>query len=211
MITRSNISTISYNTDEFLTFKLNDMINNHCIEFWAFINHIPEEDERKSHKHLFIIPSGTVDTFALSDILEEIDFTNPSMPPLGTIFWKHSKFVDWYLYALHDIDYLASKGESRMYHYNKSEFVVSEYDYFNELIHSCDFSQYTRHKKLREAVQSDVSFRDLFANGFIPVQQIGQYSLAYNLLKYGDMYYDKTDRNGRSVHEIPVNTVEEVL
>ena len=189
MITRSNISTISYNTDDFLTFKLNDMIKNHCIEFWAFINHIPEEDERKAHKHLFIIPSGTVDTFALSDILEEIDFTNPTMPPLGTIFWKHSKFVDWYLYALHDIDYLASKGESRMYHYNKSEFVVSEYDYFNELIHSCDFSQYTKHKKLREAVQSDISFRDLFANGFIPVQQIGQYNLAYNLLKYGDVYY----------------------
>lgn len=211
MITRSNISTISYNTDDFLILKLNDMIKNHCIEFWAFINHIPEEDEKKSHKHLFIIPSGTVDTFALSDILEEIDFTNPAMPLLGTIFWKHSKFVDWYLYALHDIDYLASKGESRKYHYDKSEFIVSESDYFNELIHSCDFSQYTKHKKLREAVQSDVSFRDLFANGFIPVQQIGQYSLAYNLLKYGDMYYDKTDRNGRSGHEIPVNTVEEVL
>lgn len=211
MITRSNISTISYNTDDYLIFKLNDMIKNHCIEFWAFINHIPEEDERKPHKHLFIIPSGTVDTFALSDILEEIDFTNPTMPPLGTIFWKHSKFVDWYLYALHDIDYLASKGESRKYHYDKSEFIVSECDYFNELIHSCDFSQYTKHKKLREAVQSDISFRDLFANGFIPVQQIGQYSLAYNLLKYGDMYYDKTDRNGRFGHEMPVSTVEEVL
>ncbi len=211
MITRSNISTISYNTDDFLIFKLNDMIKNHCIEFWAFINHIPEEDEMKQHKHLFIIPSGTVDTFALSDVLEEIDFTNPSMSPLGTIFWKHSKFVDWYLYSLHDVDYLASKGESRKYHYDKSEFFVSESDYFNELIHSCDFSQYTKHKKLREAVQSDVSFRDLFANGFIPVQQIGQYSLAYNLLKYGDMYYDKTDRNGRSGHEIPVNTVVEVL
>ena len=211
MITRSNISTISYNTDDFLIFKLNDMIKNHCIEFWAFINHIPEEDERKAHKHLFIIPSGTVDTFALSDILEEIDFTKPTMPPLGTIFWKHSKFVDWYQYSLHDIDYLASKGESRKYHYDKSEFIVSDSDYFNELIHSCDFSQYMKHKKLREAVQSDVSFRDLFANGFIPVQQIGQYNLAYNLLKYGDMYYDKTDRNGRSGHEIPVNTVEEVL
>lgn len=210
MITRSNISTISYNTDDFLIFKLNDMIKNHCIEFWSFINHIPEEDERKAHKHLFIIPSGTVDTFALSDILEEIDFTNPSMPPLGTIFWKHSKFVDWYLYSLHDIDYLASKGESRKYHYDKSEFIVSDSDYFNELIHSCDFSQYTKHKKLREAVQSDISFRDLFANGFIPVQQIGQYSLAYNLLKYGDMYYDKTDRNGRAGHEIPINTIEEV-
>ena len=210
MITRSNISTISYNTDDFLIFKLNDMIKNHCIEFWSFINHIPEEDERKAHKHLFIIPSGTVDTFALSDILEEIDFTNPSMPPLGTIFWKHSKFVDWYLYALHDIDYLASKGESRKYHYDKSEFIVSDSDYFNELIHSCDFSQYTKHKKLREAVQSDISFRDLFANGFIPVQQIGQYSLAYNLLKYGDMYYDKIDRNGRAGHEIPINTIDEV-
>ncbi len=210
MITRTNISTISYNTDDFLTFKLNELIKNHSIEFWSFINHIPEEDETKAHKHLFIIPAGTVDTFELSDFLKEIDVFNPLLPPLGTIFWKHSKFVDWYLYALHDIDYLASKGESRMYHYSKSEFVVSEYDYFNELIHSCDFSQYTKHKKLREAVQTDVSFRDLFANGFIPVQQIGQYSMAYNLLKYGDMNYDKTERNGRDGHEILVNTIEEV-
>lgn len=210
MITRTNVSTISYNTDEFLTFMLNELIKNHSIEFWSFINHIPEEDETKAHKHLFIIPAGSIDTFVLSDFLKEIDVVNPLLPPLGTIFWKHSKFVDWYLYALHDIDYLASKGESRMYHYTKSEFVVSDSDYFNELIHSCDFSQYTKHKKLREAVQSEVSFRDLFANGFIPVQQIGQYSLAYNLLKYGDMYYDKTDRNGRLGHEIPVNTIEEV-
>lgn len=210
MITRTNVSTISYNTDEFLIFKLNELIKNHSIEFWTFINHIPEEDETKPHKHLFIIPSGSVDTFELSDFLKEIDVANPLLPPLGTIFWKHSKFVDWYLYSLHDIDYLASKCESRLYHYSKSEFVVSDYDYFNELIHSCDFSQYTKHKKLREAVLSDVSFRDLFANGFIPVQQIGQYNLAYNLLKYGDMFYDKTDRNGRLGHEIPINTVEEV-
>lgn len=210
MITRTNISTISYNTDDFLIFKLNELIKNHSIEFWSFINHIPEEDETKAHKHLFIIPAGSIDTFELSDFLKEVDVVNPLLPPLGTIFWKHSKFVDWYLYSLHDIDYLASKGESRMYHYIKSEFVVSDSDYFNELIHSCDFSQYTKHKKLREAVQSDVSFRDLFANGFIPVQQIGQYSLAYNLLKYGDMYYDKTDRNGRDGHEISVNTIEEV-
>lgn len=211
MITRTNVSTISYNTDDFLIFKLNELIKNHSIEFWSFINHLPEEDEKKSHKHLFIIPAVSIDTFELSDFLKEIDVVNPLLPPLGTIFWKHSKFVDWYLYALHDIDYLASKGESRMYHYTKSEFVVSDSDYFNELIHSCDFSQYTKHKKLREAVQSDVSFRDLFANGFIPVQQIGQYNLAYNLLKYGDMYYDKTDRNGCLGHEVPVNTVEEVL
>lgn len=211
MITRSNVSTISYNTDDFLIYKLNELIKNQSIEFWAFINHIPEEDETKAHKHLFLIPSGTINTFDLTDFLRELDIENPMLPPLGTIFWKHSKFVDWYLYALHDIDYLASKGESRKYHYNKFEFYVSESDYFNELIHSCDFSQYNKHKKLRDAVQSDVSFRDLFANGFIPVQQIGQYSLAYNLLKYGDMFYDKTERNGREGHEIPVNTVEEVL
>lgn len=211
MITRTNVSTISYNTDDFLIFKLNELINNHSIEFWAFINHIPEEDEMKSHKHLFIIPSGTIDTFDLSDFFKELDVDNPLLPPLGTIFWKHSKFADWFLYALHDIGFLASKGEVRKYHYDKSEFLVSDFDYFNELIHSCDFSQYMKHKKLREAVQSDVSFRDLFANGFIPVQQIGQYNLAYNLLKYGDMYYDKTDINGPLGHELPVNTVEEVL
>lgn len=204
MNTRSPIATISYNTDSFLIENLNVLIKEGVIEFYAFISHLPEDDEKKIHKHLFVIPSSTIDTFVLNDRLAELDILHPDLPPLGCIRWVHSKFSDWYMYGLHDKDYLASKGESRKYHYDKSDFIVSEYDYFAELIHTSDFSKYKVFNKIRDLVASGVSFRELFSNGFIPVQQIIQYKKAYNLLKYGDMEHDSVlDRAGHLPHQEP--------
>lgn len=190
MITRTAVSTISYNTDHFLIEKLNEKVSLGEIEFFCFINHLPEEDEKKAHKHLFLIPSSTVDTFSLQKFFLEIDITNPDLPPLGCIMFKHSKFSDWYMYALHDKDYLASKCMERKYHYSKDDIFCSSVDYMNELIHTSDFSKFKSFAKFRDAVNADVSFRDLFNNGFIPVQQIIQWRKAYNLLKFNDMDYN---------------------
>lgn len=202
MNTRSPISTISYNSEQFLIRELNKLIDNKVIEFFAFVYHIPEEDEKKSHRHLFIIPSSQIDTFVLNTLLEELDVDHPDLPPLRCINWCHSKFVDWYLYALHDRDYLASKQESRVYHYSKDDIVCSDWDYMNELIHRSDFSKYKVFAKFRESISSGVSFRELFSNGFIPVQQIIQWKKGYNLLRYGCMDIDEhTIRAGRAGHE----------
>lgn len=208
MNTRSPIATISYNSDSFLIRELDKLIAEHVIEFYAFISHVPEEDEKKIHKHLFVIPSCQIDTFVLNDRLSEIDLSNPSLPPLSCIRWVHSKFADWYMYGLHDVDYLATKCETRKFHYMKSDFIVSDMDYFNELIHTSDFVKYKTFAKFRDMIKSGVGFRELFSNGFIPIQQIVQYKKAYNLLKFGNMDYvpDYTDRAGRSGHEM-----EEVL
>ena len=51
MNTRSPIATISYNTNSFLIKELNFMIADKIIEFWAFVEHVPEDDEKKIHKH----------------------------------------------------------------------------------------------------------------------------------------------------------------
>ncbi len=107
MNTRSPIATISYNTNSFLIKELNSLIADKLIEFWAFVEHLPEEDEKKIHKHLYVVPSSTIDTFRINERLSELDIQNPNLPPLGCIRWVHSKFVDWYLYAIHDRDYLA--------------------------------------------------------------------------------------------------------
>lgn len=208
MITRTAISTISYNSEQFLIRELNKLIReDKIIEFYAFIYHYPEEDEKKPHRHLFVIPSSTVDTFSLNERLQQIDVQNPDKPPLGCISWCHSKFADWFLYSIHDRDYLASKCESRKFHYEKQEVVVSDWDYFNELIHRSDFSKYKAFAKFRDMISSGVNFRELFSNGFIPVQQIVQYKKAFNLLKYGNMDYapNITDRAGLSGHEMDVH------
>ncbi len=209
MNTRSPIATISYNTNSFLIKELNSMIADKIIEFWAFVEHVPEEDEKKIHKHLYVVPSSTVDTFRINDRLSELDITNSNLPPLGCIRWVHSKFADWYLYALHDRDYLATKQEERKFHYEKSDIIVSDSDYFNELIHTCDFSKYKTFAKFRDSVASGVSFKQLFSNGFIPVQQIIQWKKAFNLMRFGDMDYDeRTVRCGRKGHEEGCFSVE---
>ena len=86
MNTRSPISTISYNTEQFLIRELNKLIReDRIIEFYAFIYHYPEEDEKKGHRHLFVIPSTTVDTFSLNERLKQIDIKCPDNAPLGCI------------------------------------------------------------------------------------------------------------------------------
>lgn len=202
MITRTAISTISYNTDYYLYQKLNEKIQSGEIEFFCYINHLPEVDEKKAHKHLFVIPSSNIDTFKLQSFLQEIDLSAPDNPPLGCILFRHSKFVDWYLYAIHDKDYLATKNESRAHHYTDSDIVTSSSDYLNELIHSSDFSKYKTFARLRDSVASGVPFRELVYNGFIPIQQIIQWKKAYMLLKYGDTEYNENCvRNGHEGHE----------
>lgn len=202
MKTCTPFSTISYNTNVFLVRELDNLINEGKIEFYSFINHIPEEDETKAHKHLYIIPCGLVDTVLIQNKLRELDLSDVTKPPLGVIRFVHSKFADWYLYAIHDIDYLASKCEERKYHYLDKEFYVSDKDYFNELIHMNDFSKYKAFAKFRESVASGVTFAELFKNGFIPVQQIYQYKMAYYLLKGKQQPSDeRTERAGRAGHE----------
>lgn len=200
MRTRTQISTISYNTNDFLIIELNKLVQEQVIEFWAFVEHLPEEDEKKAHKHLYVVPCTLIDTFELNKRLQELDASHPELPALGCMNWRHSKFVDWYLYALHDVAYLSMHGdESRKYHYANTDIIASEYDYLNELIHTSDMSRYKSFQKLRDMARSGVSFREIFENGFIPVQQIIQYKKAYNLVRFGDMDY--TYRGGRSGHE----------
>ena len=44
MNSRCPISTISYNTEQFLIKELNKMIDERIIDFYAFICHLPEDD-----------------------------------------------------------------------------------------------------------------------------------------------------------------------
>ena len=189
MNSRCPISTISYNTEQFLIKELNKMIDERIIDFYAFIYHLPEDDlgEKKGHRHLYVVPATIVDTFSINERLQQIDIQNPDKPPLCCMPWKHSKFGDWYMYCLHDKDYLASQCQERKFHYSNNDFVCSNWDYFNELIHTSDLVKYKSFAKFREMVSSGANFRELFSNGFIPIQQIVQYKKAYNLMKYGNM------------------------
>ena len=78
MKTSKPFSTISYNSADFLTVKLNDLVNRRKLAFWAYVEHLPEEDEKKAHKHLYIVPNGQINTDeVLLDILVEYDPAHP--------------------------------------------------------------------------------------------------------------------------------------
>lgn len=177
--------------------KLNDLVNRRKIAFYAFIEHLPEEDERKKHKHVLIIPNGQINTDQVYDFLLEID---PSYPdkPLGCTPFRSSKFSDWYLYSIHDRDYLASKGQSRKYFYKNEDFIVSDSDFFNEEIHTIDLSSLSKMKNLRNAVSSGVSFEQMVINGQIPIQQVYAYQRAYDLIQE---YQKRTYRNNKTSHQ----------
>ena len=195
MRTSKSFATIDYNSRDFLIVKLSELVRNGTLDFWAFIEHLPEDDETKKHKHLFCVPSGRMDTAQLLSYLEEIDPQHPDKP-LRCLACRSSKFDDWYQYALHDTVYLASKGQSRRYHYRKEEIICSDEDYLSELIHQIDYSKLARINALKQAVADGISFPELVSRGQIPIQQINQYSLAY------DMFFRlSTSRNGREGHE----------
>lgn len=177
--------------------KLNDLINRRKIAFYGFIEHLPEEDEKKAHKHLYIVPNGQINTDEVVDYLLELDPKNPEKP-LGCIPFHSSKFTDWYLYSVHDKDYLASKGQSRKYSYRKDEVQVSDSDYFNEEIHRMDLSKLSKIKVLREAVENNIPFEHLLMTGQIPIQQVYAFRQSYDLI---DNYKARTQRNGRDTHQ----------
>ncbi len=207
MRTSKPFATISYNTKDFLIKRLNELIQARKIDFYAFIEHLPEEDETKSHKHLFVVPSRQYDTFTFCDELKEIDKNNLSGKPLGCIACRSSKFGDWYLYGLHDIGYLATKGQTRKYYYTKAEFIVSEEDYFNEQIHLIDFSKLNRVETLITAVRRGESFDTLIKRGQVPVQLINQYEKMFYILASGT----GTERNGKDGHESVDRETGEIL
>lgn len=185
MRTSTPISSISYNTDSFIVEKLNDLVMRRVIEFWVYINHLGDTDDSKGHKHVYIIPSRQLDTFVLSKEFDEPDIEHPDLPPLHfKAIFRTKSFVDWYLYALHDKDYLSMKGMERNYHYRKEDMIFADEAYFNRLLYTSDFTKYKNVNKLRDAVKSGATFAQLFSNGFIPVQQIKQYKYAFDILQY---------------------------
>lgn len=196
MRTSKPFSTISYNTPEYLTEKLDELIETRKIEFYAFIEHLPEDDETKFHKHLFIIPNGSINTDQIQDYLTELDPEKPDKP-LGCIMCRPSKFGDWYLYVLHDTGYLAQKGQSRTYHYTPDEITVSDKDYFNELRHTIDYTPYTRFTQIRQYAEDGIAFAELVRMGLIPPQQVYAYEKTYNML----LQFSGTFRNGKDGHD----------
>lgn len=186
MKTSKPLSTISYNTEKFLFSKLNDLIRAKQITCWFAVKHQPEEDEKKEHWHLYIEPHTSVSTIDLDD--EFIEFCKGNRKkPLKCIDWHNSKFDDWYLYSLHDYDYLASHMLVKKYHYSIDDFICSDRD----LLEHRHFEVYHESKVFQDNrflnyLRNGGSVTNLCRSGFISPSRAFQY-LSFSRLYNGDM------------------------
>ena len=91
MATSKPISTISYNTTDFLLNVLDSLIYHRKILYYEFIVHHGDTDDKKEHKHLYILPNNSVDVGLFEELFEE------PVPLKNRVIIKHIKKVDTYI------------------------------------------------------------------------------------------------------------------
>lgn len=106
-MTKSPMSTISYNSEEWLVANLEKLVKLHYICFYMYIFHLGENGD-KDHFHIYVQPNKSLD---FMDINEQFftQYVPGQKKPLKCRPWRPSKEEDWILYDLHDPEYLASK------------------------------------------------------------------------------------------------------
>lgn len=201
MKTTRIISTISFNTPEFLLLKLEELKKNKIISFFAFVPHLPEDDEggRKEHIHLLIEPARSIFSEDLTEALIEFD---PKMPdkPRKPIAWHFSKFDDWYLYSIHDKGYLALKNEQRKYSYGYTDVITSDTDDLNYRVRTIDLTNVSPYAAIKDAIEQGLTMEEFFKRGTVALPQVANFQRAWDLLSSKP----KTERNGRKNH--PMDT-----
>ncbi len=145
MATQKPISTISYNSEQFLKEKLEQWIKAHIIQSYMYICH-KGEDGDKDHIHLRIEPNKKLDQMDLTEQLQEYQMGQKK--PLGIRPWRPSKEEDWILYAVHDEQYLklkyagGEKGEKLPYKWQDVR-VPDNYDMEIAFIRAKQFMEHT--------------------------------------------------------------------
>lgn len=195
MITSNPISTISYNTEDFLISRCEYLLRKRVLTFYMLINHKAEEDESKEHFHVYFELNGKTCVDEFYDLFTQ--FVEGEPLPRKVMPFRKSKFDDAYLYFSHDTSYLASKCQTRKYHYDFKDFIFSDLDFAIEYIHLVDRSKYDKTLRFIEYADSGLPFEELVRIGVVPVNQFFQYRDLYSMINAGKHTY----RNGRDNHE----------
>ena len=181
MKTTKPISTISYNTEIFLNARLNELLKADKLQFWAYINHLAEDDDRKEHFHVYMEPAVALDTLALKKQFLEIDLGHDE--PRKCLNIVKSNFRDWYWYCLHDKVYLLLKGLTREKSYRMEDMVTSDQDEFNEKVRNSprgNEKSKILSDVLKQYSKEGKDFADVLSDGLIPLKAIPSNSCIIN-------------------------------
>lgn len=165
-MTNKPISTISYNSEAFLLERLEKWRSEHKIQTYMYICHVGEDGD-KNHIHLRIEPNCKLDPMNLSADLEEIDPNHEK--PLGCRPWRPSVEEDWFLYVIHDKEYLklkyggGDKGEKIPYDWHKIV-VPDNYDLEVAIVRAYSHLEHTT-AKLAERLANGENALQLISEG----------------------------------------------
>lgn len=164
MKTKKPLASICYDED-ILKDRLGYLIEKGLIGFWCYIKHYGEQtsgdSERKDHFHVYIEPNDGLDPVEIKEFFK----SNDGLPT--SLNWRNSKFVDWYYYSIHDVDYLESKGLKKEFVYERKNMVTSDTFELDRLITENDVPVPT---KVRNAILSGMSLRDMYLRGLVTPQ-----------------------------------------
>lgn len=172
MNTRKPISTISYNTAEFLANKISEWKKKGLIEFAMWIFHEADKDDAKEHFHVYIMPAKQIQTMDLEFDSQEIDPVNPKKP-LKMITFRPSKEEDWTLYGIHDPVYLMEKGLTRNTFYKFEDIMSTDQDTLNNIIaRITEERQGKLEYRILECINKGMSWGQIVRAGIVPIRNI---------------------------------------
>ena len=200
--TQRPLSTISYNTFDFLKTKLEELRKRGDLDFWCFILHHGEENEdgskEKEHFHVYMQPGTALDRRELRQ--EFVQFYKSESLPRGFMPILPSNFTDWYLYGLHDKEYLCAKGQSRIYSYYDRDMHRSDDTFYWELVHRIDRTKINPLGEVVRAAQSGISFAEFITTHQLSLLQVRSAQFVFQQVQ-GGIVYKTLQRAGRSDHE----------
>lgn len=195
--TSKPISTISYNSPEFLRQKINYWKELGIIEYGMWIRHEPDEDNKKAHYHVFLKPAKLIQTMDLendsmefpgqkfydTDGVTGTELVQTEVKPLKMIGFRMSKEDDWILYGIHDPTYLAEKGMTRNVHYSFNDIETTCIDTLHDMItHLIDNRKGRLEVRIFDLIQKDFSWRDIVTTGIVPLKQMHNAFMFYRAI-----------------------------
>lgn len=202
MKTSKPISTISYNSEEFLKAKLDYLVRSGEVAFWYYIKHHGEYDKEtniqdKDHIHLYCEFADRVDTIKLGEVFLEYENGDLNSKPLKCMPFRVSKPYDALLYNIHHAQYLLQKFEQKEFAYTIGDIVTSDRDYLNQIYSEAMHSDIFKRDRMMKLMDSGVSVAEMCYHGLVNTNQAYQMMIFEQLYKRGKYNIDKAAEEER--------------
>lgn len=184
MITSNPFGFISYNTREFLQRVLQTFVNDGMFLRCACWYHESTGTE-KNHFHCWVEPAKQIDTFTIVEHFVETDEDGKEQSIAIRPKCK-SKFIDAYLYGIHDLEYLTYKGLIREEVNIKSDNHIYIGDFKADLVQAETYrlkNCLAPFSRLKILVEQGKSLEDIYVILRTPFAQLIAVSHAYNNIK----------------------------